>query len=199
MINRRWINITLALGVGFLLPVYWHEYQTHQLVKNAKSTGVWKKIPTVIPKPENCIYTLQKQAKLLSLKLDIQSSIITVQTLDPFPIYTFLHRILQMPTLRIESFTMKRDKSKVLASIIINVINGSSIKRYAPVTKNDSFYTPRFFYVNAAAEVDGQKQIWVNGQSFGASCSWPLYHTFDSQTGTIKKGDLRPRLALTSP
>lgn len=194
----RWVNIPLALGVGLLLPVYWHEHQTHQLVKNAKSTGVWAKIPTMIPTHENYIDTLQKQAKLLSLKLDIQGSTITVQAPDPFRIYKFLHRILQMPTLRIESFTMKRDKGKVLASIIINVINGSSINPYPPAAKNDGFYSPRFFYVNATTEVDGQKQIWVNGQSYGASCPWPLYHTFDRQTGTVKKGDLRPRLALTS-
>lgn len=180
-----------------MLPVYWHEHQTHQLVKNAKSTGVWAKIPTVIPTHENYIDTIQKQAKLLSLKLDIHSSTITVQAPDPFPIYMFLHRMLQMPTLRIESFTMRRDKSKFLASIVLNIIKGSSLNHYA-LTEDDGFYKPRFFYVNAAAEVDGQKQIWVNGQSYGASCPWPLYHTFDRQTGTVKKGDLRPRLALTS-
>lgn len=198
MINIRLLNIGLVLGVGLMLPVYRHTHQTYQLVKNAKLTGVWAQIPMMIPARADYVDTLQKQAKILGLKLSVQGSIITIQTSDLLPIYKLLHRMTQIPTLRIESFAMKREKRKILTTIIIKVINGSSINRAAHLVEDDGFLKPRFFYVNAATEVDGQKQIWVNGQSYGTSCPWPLYHTFDRQTGAIKKGDLRPRLSLTS-
>lgn len=203
-----WRNVALVLGIALMLPIYRYMQQTHCVVQMAQSSDVWGQIPLDIPARADCINALQKQAKALSIKLKIQDSMLTLQALDLLPIYNFLHRMNRMPVLSIESFTMKREKGKVVAIIILSkscisdrgsssmIGKGSSIARFT-LAEGD-FYTPSFFYVNAAAEVDGQKQIWVNGRSYGPSCPWPLYHTFDKRTGMVKKGDLRPRLSLTS-
>lgn len=214
-----WINGILALGIGLIFPVYRHMQQVHRLVKNAEATGVWDQIPVHISTQADYLDALQKEAKSLSLKLKIQDSTITVEASDPLPIYNFLHRMTKLPTTQILSFTMKREKGRVVAFVILGnpgyakgcvvarseardrgsssmIGNRSSIRGFAPVEDDPHFYSPRFSYVNATAEVDGKKQIWVNGKSYGASCPWPLHHTFDKQTGTVKKGDFRPKLSL---
>lgn len=195
-----WINVILALGIGMMFPVYRHMQQTHQLIENAKATGVWMQIPQYIPVLTDYVNALQKQAELLSLKLTVQENIVTVQAVEPLTIYTFLHCMIQMPALCIKSFSMKREKGRVSATIIL----GKSVARhrgsvnYIKTGITTPFYSPRFFYVNAVVEVDGKKQIWVNGENYGPTCPWPLYYTFDLQTGIVKKGDVRPRLSLTS-
>jgi hypothetical protein len=94
---------------------------------------------------------------------------------------------------------MEQGKGRVMVTIKMNMTSGSSITGFVLIDEEAQlFYTPRFSYANAATEVDGQKRIWVNGKNYGSTCPWPLYHTFDHQTNTIKKGDLRPRLSLTS-
>lgn len=196
---RGWpLNIGLGLSIGLVFPVYRHMQHMHQLVQTAKSTRMWGQIPQNIPARADYVDALQKQAKSLSLKLSDQSSTVSVQGCDPLAIYTFLYRIIQMPALQVESFHMKREKQKVTATIKSIIPEGHRLIRNRMPQMQTAFYSPRFFYVNAVVEVDGQKQIWVNGQSYGVSCPWPLYHTFDLQTDTVKKGDLRPRLSLTS-
>ena len=196
--RQIWINVALLLGIGLMLPVYRYLHKTYQSVQTAKASGVWAQIPLHIPTKADYLAALQKEAKSLSLKLNIYGATITVEASEPLPIYNFLYRMNRMPALQVVSFTMKREKGRVVA-IIKSVIpeGGRSAGELMPQTQ-DTFYMPRFFYVNAAAEVDGQKQTWVNGKNYGPSCPWPLYHTFDKQTGMVKKGDLRPRLSLTS-
>ncbi|MEK7655046.1 MAG: hypothetical protein AAB323_02195 [Pseudomonadota bacterium] len=196
--RQIWINVALLLGIGFMLPVYRYLNQIYQSVQTAKASGVWAQIPLHISTKVDYISALQKEAKSLSLKLNIHGATITVEASDPLQIYNFLHYMNRMPVLQVVSFTMTRKKGRVIASIKSVILEGRrSASEFMPQTQNP-FYMPRFFYVNAATEVDEKKQIWVNGKNHGPSCPWPLYHTFDKQTGMVKKGDLRPRLSLTS-
>ena len=156
-----------------------------------------------IPSSKDYIQIIKKRAQALSLKLSINGTTVTVQASESLQIYNLLNYISHFPALSIESFTLETKKGKMVGTIRIAPPTLSGVGRSQPVDshlrENDGdFYPPWFFYVNASNEVDGRKQIWVNGKKFGESCPWPLYHTFDKKTGCIKKGDLRPQLALTS-
>jgi|GEM_PF-5832474 len=198
--QRRWLDAIFLLGIILLLPVYRYMHHTHLLVQTAKKEGTWEQIPSGIGDLCSYMDAIKKQADILSVKLEIQGTRITMRAQEDLSIYCFLAFIHNLPALSILSFKKQKDKNKFIAVVDVNVPKKFKTKiLLEPAYKTtESFYSPRFFYVNASAEVDGKKQIWVNGQNYGASCPWPLYHTFDKQTGVVKKGDLRPRLSLTS-
>ena len=199
--SRRgcWVQALLVLGIIVVFPFYRQADRAHQLVQEAKKTGVWNYVPARIPAHDVYIDAVEKQGKLLSLKLKRKKRTITIDKANFASILMFVYRIVQMPALQIEALSLKQEGGSTSAIITIVVPESTQENRIAiPPPREGLFYTPRFFYVNARIEIDGQRQFWVNGAHYGSSCPWPLYHTFDRQTKTVKKGDLRPRLSLTS-
>lgn len=196
---KKAIFLLCGLTLIFLPPLFRKAQTAHIIKTEAKAKGIWQNLPQAVPSKALCIEQIKQHGIALKIKITQDANEgFSIQSKQLLPVCELLHRINQMPTVLVKQCDLRNTNKEWVGKIKLAfpVVSNSTdmLLKHDP---NITCYKSRYHYVNAMTHIEGHTQLWINGCSVDhAPC--PLYHTFDSKTGKIHKGDHRPKLGAVS-